>query len=228
MWKILGCRAGAMLLDQPLTRATQLQAGAVDQQVQRPAARVVPDDGAQAEQQHVAGEQRGEENVAAGNRNATIQRLTAGAKADGTLVALGGEFVNAIGFGGWSSSTEGPMKMLYACDNVRTTQYPAKLNLPPMAAFRAPGFVEGTFALECLLDEVAAKLGNILELQPPEGEGAEQGGDGAANHPRPHAFGRGSAAARVATGFMGRRFRALSLRARASTCRTRHRRRGRT
>ncbi len=36
------------------------------------------------------------------------------------------------------------MKMLYACENVRTTQYPAKLNLPPMAAFRAPGFVEGT------------------------------------------------------------------------------------
>ncbi len=109
---------------------------------------------------------RREENVAAGNRNATIQRLTAGARADGTLVALGGEFVNAIGFGGWSSSTEGPMKMLYACENVRTTHYPTKLNLPPMAAFRAPGFVEGTFALECLLDELAAKLGmDPLELR---------------------------------------------------------------
>jgi xanthine dehydrogenase YagR molybdenum-binding subunit len=101
---------------------------------------------------------RREENLAAGNRNATIQRLTAAAKSDGTLVALGGEFINAIGFSGWSASTEGPMKMLYACDNVRTVQYPAKLNLPPMAAFRAPGFVEGTFALECLLDELAAKL----------------------------------------------------------------------
>ncbi|HSC72620.1 MAG TPA: xanthine dehydrogenase family protein molybdopterin-binding subunit [Gaiellaceae bacterium] len=109
---------------------------------------------------------RREENIAAGNRNATIQRLTAGAKADGTLVALGGEFVNAIGFAGWSASTEGPMKMLYACENVRTVQYPAKLNLPPMAAFRAPGFVEGTFALECLLDELAAKLDvDPLELR---------------------------------------------------------------
>jgi CO/xanthine dehydrogenase Mo-binding subunit len=101
---------------------------------------------------------RREENVAAGNRNATIQRLTAAATSDGTLVALGGDFVNAVGFTGWSATTEGPMKMLYACDNVRTTQYPAKLNLPPMAAFRAPGFVEGTFGLECLLDELAAKL----------------------------------------------------------------------
>ena len=27
-----------------------------------------------------------------------------------------------------------------------------------MRAFRAPGFVEGTFGLECLLDELAAKL----------------------------------------------------------------------
>jgi xanthine dehydrogenase YagR molybdenum-binding subunit len=35
-----------------------------------------------------------------------------------------------------------------------------------MAAFRAPGFVEGTFALECLLDEVAAKLDlDPLELR---------------------------------------------------------------
>jgi CO/xanthine dehydrogenase Mo-binding subunit len=109
---------------------------------------------------------RREENIAAGNRNATIQRLTAAAKADGTLTALGGEFVNAIGLSGWSASTEGPMKMLYACENVRTVQYPAKLNLPPMAAFRAPGFVEGTFALECLLDELAAKLDiDPLELR---------------------------------------------------------------
>jgi CO/xanthine dehydrogenase Mo-binding subunit len=109
---------------------------------------------------------RRDENIAAGNRNATIQRLTAAAKADGTLVALGGEFVNAIGYSGWSASTEGPMKMLYACDNVHTVQYPAKLNLPPMAAFRAPGFVEGTFGLECLLDEVAAKLDlDPLELR---------------------------------------------------------------
>ncbi len=109
---------------------------------------------------------RREENVAAGNRNATIQRLTAAARSDGTIVALGGEFVNALGWGGWSASTEGPMKMLYACGNVRTTRYTAKINTPPMKAFRAPGFVEGTFGLECLIDELAAKLGvDPLELR---------------------------------------------------------------
>ena len=101
---------------------------------------------------------RREENLATGNRNATIQRLRAGARSDGTLVALEGEFVNAIGWRGFASPTYGPMEMLYACENVRTQTYAAKLNLPPNAAFRAPGFVEGTFGLECLLDELAARL----------------------------------------------------------------------
>ena len=109
---------------------------------------------------------RREENTAAGNRNATIQRLTVGARSDGTLTALGGEFVNAVGWSGWSAGTEGPMQMLYACPNVKTTTYGAKLNLPPMKAFRAPGFVEGTFGLEALLDELATKLDlDPLELR---------------------------------------------------------------
>jgi len=101
---------------------------------------------------------RREENVAAGNRNATIQKLTIGARSDGTIVALGGEFVNATGWGGWVTGTDGPMRMLYDCENVRTVVYGAKTNTPPMKAFRAPGFVEGTFGLECLVDELAVKL----------------------------------------------------------------------
>jgi len=107
---------------------------------------------------------RREENLASGNRNATIQRLRAGARSDGTLVALEAEYVNAIGWSGFSGPTYGPMEMLYACENVRTLTYGAKLNLPPNAAFRAPGFVEGTFGLECVLDELAARL----ELDPLE------------------------------------------------------------
>ncbi len=109
---------------------------------------------------------RREENLAAGNRNATIQRLVAGARADGTLTALGGEFVNALGWSGWNATTEGPMQTLYACPNVKTTTFGAKVNTPPMKAFRAPGFVEGTFGLECLMDELAAKLDlDPLELR---------------------------------------------------------------
>jgi xanthine dehydrogenase YagR molybdenum-binding subunit len=109
---------------------------------------------------------RREENLAAGNRNATIQRLVAGARSDGTLTALKGEFVNSVGWSGWNAGTDGPMRMLYACPNVQTVVHGAKLNTPPMKAFRAPGFVEGTFGLECLMDELAAKLDiDPLELR---------------------------------------------------------------
>jgi xanthine dehydrogenase YagR molybdenum-binding subunit len=109
---------------------------------------------------------RREESTAAGNRNATIQRLRAGARSDGTIVAFDGEFTNAVGWSGWNASTEGPMRMLYDCENVRTVTYGAKVNTPPMKAFRAPGFVEGTFGLECLVDELAATLDvDPLELR---------------------------------------------------------------
>ena len=119
---------------------------------------------------------RSEEHVAAGNRNATIQKLTAAARSDGTIVALGGEFVNALGWAGWSASTEGPLKMLYACENVRTVRHTAKINTPPMKAFRAPGFVEGTFGLECLIDELAARLDvDPLELRRKNYAGSNDG-----------------------------------------------------
>ena len=102
---------------------------------------------------------RREENLIGGNRNATVQRVTVAAREDGTLTALGGEFVCSLGADGWLPPTSQPMQLLYACDNVRTVEFGAKLNLPPMDAFRAPGFVEGTWSLECALDRLAAKLG---------------------------------------------------------------------
>ncbi|HEV8688416.1 MAG TPA: xanthine dehydrogenase family protein molybdopterin-binding subunit [Gaiellaceae bacterium] len=109
---------------------------------------------------------RREENLVSGNRNATIQRVVAGARSDGTLTALGGEYWCSIGWEGWLPSTAGPLQMLYSCENVRTTEYPAKLNLPPMSAFRAPGFTEGAWSLECLIDKLAAALGlDPLELR---------------------------------------------------------------
>ena len=53
---------------------------------------------------------RREENLAAGNRNATIQRLRVGARSDGTLVALAGEFVNAVGWSGWVPARTAPCR----------------------------------------------------------------------------------------------------------------------
>ena len=70
------------------------------------------------------------ENMISGNRNATIQRVTAGARADGTLTVLGGEYTCALGWDGWLPPTAGPTQLLYACENVRTVEHGAKLNLP--------------------------------------------------------------------------------------------------
>jgi xanthine dehydrogenase YagR molybdenum-binding subunit len=109
---------------------------------------------------------RREENLDAGNRNATVQRLRVGARGDGTLTAIEGDYILPVGFDGWLASPAGPAQMLYACDHVRTVVRGAKVNTPPMKAFRAPGFVEGTFGLECALDELAAKLGvDPLEIR---------------------------------------------------------------
>jgi len=109
---------------------------------------------------------RREENVNSGNRNPTIQKLRLGARADGTLTAISAEYVCLLGWDGWMPPTAGPVQMLYGCDNVRTVEYGVRLNSPPMDAFRAPGFVEGTFGLECALDELAAKLDlDPLELR---------------------------------------------------------------
>ena len=85
---------------------------------------------------------RGERRRAAtATRRSSASR--AGARSDGTLVALGGEFVARSAGAAGSPSTAGPMQMLYACDNVRTVEYGAKVNMPPMTAFRAPGLRRG-------------------------------------------------------------------------------------
>src|SRR5207248_247665 len=103
---------------------------------------------------------RREENLLAGNRGATIQRLKIGAKSDGTLVAIDHEVLYNMGaYGSWANEVAGPSKELYQCPNVRTNTVGVRTNLGTHAAFRAPGYVEGTFALESAVDELCEKLG---------------------------------------------------------------------
>ena len=106
------------------------------------------------------------EQVDSGNRPATIQRVTLGAAADGTLTAIVLEATIALGIGGWQA---GPAKIyheLYACPNVRTAETFVFTNAGPMTSFRAPGHVEGAFGLECAMDALARGLGlDALELR---------------------------------------------------------------
>ncbi len=102
---------------------------------------------------------RREENLAAGNRNNTVQYWKLGAKRDGMLSAVWLKSYAGIGaYALWGTSVGGPARQLYACPNVKTTQYAVFTNTGPMSAFRAPGYVEGTFSFEQAIDMLAEKL----------------------------------------------------------------------
>jgi xanthine dehydrogenase YagR molybdenum-binding subunit len=100
---------------------------------------------------------RHEENIAAGNRSATLQRITLGAK-QGRITAIVHDSWSNAGLGRWVADPTGPTKGLYDVANVRTRSYRVLANTGSLAAFRAPGYVEGTFALESAIDELAEKL----------------------------------------------------------------------
>ncbi len=102
---------------------------------------------------------RREENLATGNRPASVQRLKIGAQRDGTLTAIEHDsIVNVGAYAGGGPSPAGPTRRLYACPNVHTEDRVVLTNAGPFSAFRAPGYVEGTFALESAMDELAGKL----------------------------------------------------------------------
>ncbi|QIB67201.1 xanthine dehydrogenase family protein molybdopterin-binding subunit [Kineobactrum salinum] len=105
------------------------------------------------------------ENLAAGNRNATRQQLRLGATRDGRLCAIAATIDidgGAYTLGGENSMVAGCYQQLYDCDNVYTEQRQYYSNTGPAVAFRAPGYVEGTAALEQAMDDLAREL----ELDP--------------------------------------------------------------
>lgn len=101
------------------------------------------------------------ESLAVGNRNATQQRVRIGARRDGTLTAIEARIelqTGAYQVGGEASDVSGIYQLLYRCANVHTEQIAVYTNSGPAVAFRAPGYVEGAFALESAIDELARAL----------------------------------------------------------------------
>jgi xanthine dehydrogenase YagR molybdenum-binding subunit len=100
---------------------------------------------------------RREEHISVGNRPASLQHMKLGAKRDGTLTALQ---VLSYGTGGVAAGAGVGFchHSMYPCPNVRTEHYDVFTNAGPCAAFRAPGQVQGIFALEQTLDELAHRL----------------------------------------------------------------------
>ena len=101
---------------------------------------------------------RHEENLAAGNRSATLQTVRIGASR-GRITAIEHVSWSAAGQGKWVANPTGPTNGLYDIPNVRTRSWRVVTNTGSLAAFRAPGYVEGTFALESAIDELAERIG---------------------------------------------------------------------
>jgi len=101
---------------------------------------------------------RHEENLAAGNRSATLQTLKL-AGSDGRITAIEHTSWSNAGQGRWIANPTGPTNTLYDVPNVRSQAYRVTTNAGSLSAFRAPGYVEGTFALESAVDELAEKMG---------------------------------------------------------------------
>ncbi len=101
---------------------------------------------------------RREEHQAGGNRPSSVQRIRAGADKDGKLTCLWLESHGTGGIAG-GSNCAGPLMSLYACPVRRVWHADVMTNAGPAQAFRAPGHVQGMFALEGAMDELASKLG---------------------------------------------------------------------
>jgi CO/xanthine dehydrogenase Mo-binding subunit len=102
---------------------------------------------------------RAGEQVDTGNRPSSVQRVTLGAKRDGTLVAIDLVAEVPLGIGGWEGGPGEIYHEMYACENVRTHETFAFVNSAAMAAFRAPGHAEGSVGLEIAVNALARELG---------------------------------------------------------------------
>jgi xanthine dehydrogenase YagR molybdenum-binding subunit len=101
---------------------------------------------------------RKEEHVSQGNRPNSIQFLKIGAKKDGTLTAIQQRSHGTAGVA-LGAGVGHIAQIMYECPNFTTEQYDVYTHAGPGAAWRAPGNVQGAFALESAIDEMAHKLG---------------------------------------------------------------------
>lgn len=101
---------------------------------------------------------RHEEGLGTGNRPSSVQWIKIGAKRDGTLTALHLKSYGTGGIGG-GAGVSGPARMIYACPNLKTEEQDVHTHAGAAMPFRAPGFPQGSFALESALDELADRLG---------------------------------------------------------------------
>ncbi len=94
-----------------------------------------------------------------GSRAHTRQGFSIGADDEGKFAAIIHDVVNDTStFDEFPEQATVSTRMLYACDNIQTTQRLVRRNVGTPSYMRAPGEAPGTFALESGLDELAREL----------------------------------------------------------------------
>jgi len=94
-----------------------------------------------------------------GNRPAHIMKVKAGVKKDGTLTALQLDGIGEVGAYPAGTSVAYLFGDLYKCPNVLVQETQVFINAGQNRAFRAPGFPQGAWALEQMMDALAEKIG---------------------------------------------------------------------
>ncbi len=94
-----------------------------------------------------------------GYRPASIERLSLGARTDGTLDAITQEATAVTSqFEDFSRNDTGWSAQLYKSASANYTHRIARLDVPTPCDMRAPGAATGVYALECAMDELAVAL----------------------------------------------------------------------
>jgi len=100
---------------------------------------------------------RAEEQQDSGNRPGTWQRLRIGARRNGALTAM-----SLLSYGTAGVELDAGVgniaQAMYDCPNFKMAQHDVFTHAAPGCAMRAPGNVQGAFALEQMIDELAERL----------------------------------------------------------------------
>jgi xanthine dehydrogenase YagR molybdenum-binding subunit len=98
---------------------------------------------------------RKDEFLLAGNRSGSWQKFKAGVSKDGKLVAL-----QSLQYqlGGLGDGSQAGQPYIYTAANSYRERYSILTNQDASRAMRAPGHPQASFAIECLMDDLAAKI----------------------------------------------------------------------
>src|SRR5215208_759136 len=99
---------------------------------------------------------RKDEFLLGGNRSGSWQKFRAGARRDGTLVAL---HATQYALGGVGDGSQAGQPYVYSAANAYREGYSVHTHEDASRAMRAPGHPQASFAVESLMDELAYKLG---------------------------------------------------------------------